>query len=330
MAETIIDVDNLTKKFGDFVAVDHVNFDVKSGEVFGFLGPNGAGKTTTISMLVTLLAPTEGHATVSGYDIVSQQDEVRHSIGIVFQEPSLDERLTAAENLEFHAVLYNMPASERDDRIRHVLDMVQLSDRADDRVERFSGGMKRRLEIARGLLHTPRVLFLDEPTIGLDPQTRRHMWDYIRDLREREDITIFLTTHYMEEAEFADRIAIMDHGEIVALDTPAALKKRVGGDVVTVRTSDIQTDAGAIESQFDVNVQQQDETLRFEVADGESFIPQFVREFSGTIQTISLRQPTLDDVFLKLTGRTIRDAELDKGDVQRQRLKNQMKARGRR
>lgn len=330
MTEAIIHVDNLTKKFGEFTAVDHVNFDVTSGEVFGFLGPNGAGKTTTISMLVTLLAPTEGHATVAGHDIVTEQDAVRHSIGIVFQEPSLDERLTARENLEFHAVLYNMPASKREERIHSVLEMVQLADRANDQVERFSGGMKRRLEIARGLLHTPRVLFLDEPTIGLDPQTRRHMWDYIRDLREREDITIFLTTHYMEEAEFADRIAVMDHGEIVALDTPAGLKKQVGGDIVTVRTSDMQTDAGAIASQFDVDVQQQDHALRFEVSDGESFIPRFVRDFSGTIQTISVRQPTLDDVFLQLTGRTIRDAELDEGDVQRQRLKNQMRARGRR
>lgn len=329
MAAAVIRVEDLTKRFGELTAVDRVSFDVYEGEVFGFLGPNGAGKTTTISMLVTLLAPTEGRATVAGYDVVRQQDAVRHSIGIVFQEPSLDEQLTAAENLDFHAVLYNMPTDHRKERISRVLEMVQLSDRADDLVERFSGGMKRRLEIARGLMHTPRLLFLDEPTIGLDPQTRRHIWDYITELRDRENITIFLTTHYMEEAEFADRIAIIDHGEIVALDTPERLKKRVGGDVVTVRTSDLEADASAIAAQFDVEVQRRDDVLRFEVPDGESFIPRFVREFSGTIQTISLRQPTLDDVFLKLTGRTIRDAELDEKDVQRERLRSRMRSRGR-
>ncbi len=321
MTAAMIVVDGLTKRFGDFTAVDHVSFEVHPGEIFAFLGPNGAGKTTTISMLVTLLRPTEGRALLAGHDVVREQAAVRRAIGIVFQEPSLDDRLTATENLEFHAVLYHLPPAERRRRIREVLEMVKLSDRADDLVERFSGGMKRRLEIARGLLHTPRVLFLDEPTIGLDPQTRRHMWEYIFGLREREGITIFMTTHYMEEAEFADRVAIMDHGHIVALDTPEALKRQVGGDVITVRTANMDQDATLIEQQFGVRVQRYKDELRFEVEDGETFIPRFVREFPGTLHTISLRRPTLDDVFLKLTGRTIRDAELDQKDVQRNRLR---------
>nr|WP_290669067.1 ATP-binding cassette domain-containing protein [Ardenticatena sp.] len=325
--EAIIRVEGLTKKFGDFTAVDHIDFEVYRGELFGFLGPNGAGKTTTISMLVTLSEPTEGHATVAGHDVAREQDAVRHAIGIVFQEPSLDENLTARENLEFHAVLYNMSKAEREKRIPEVLEMVQLVDRADDLVERFSGGMKRRLEIARGLLHTPKVLFLDEPTIGLDPQTRRHIWDYIDALRQREDITIFLTTHYMDEAEFADRIAIMDHGKIVALDTPDGLKRQVGGDVITVRTPDMERDADRIEQQFGVKVQRYKDELRFEVENGETFIPRFVREFPGTITAISLRRPTLDDVFLKLTGRTIRDAELDAEDITRNRMRRRMRMR---
>ncbi len=324
MSTPIILVDNLTKRFGDFTAVDHVSFEVQPGEIFAFLGPNGAGKTTTISMLVTLMRPTEGRALLAGHDVVREQGAVRRSIGIVFQEPSLDDRLTALENLEFHAVLYGLSAAERRRRIPQVLEMVQLADRANDLVERFSGGMKRRLEIARGLLHTPRVLFLDEPTIGLDPQTRRHMWDYILGLREREGITIFMTTHYMEEAEFADRVAIMDHGRIAALDTPEALKRQVGGDVITVRTTDMEKDAACIEEQFGVKVQRYKDELRFEVENGEVFIPRFVREFPGTILTISLRRPTLDDVFLKLTGRTIRDAELDEKDLQRYRLRSRV------
>ena len=220
----MIEVDHLVKRYDEVVAVDDLSFSVEPGELFGFLGPNGAGKTTTISILCTLLAPTSGHTRVAGFDCLRQPRDVRTQIGIIFQDPSLDERLTAWENLLFHAMIYHVPARERRARIEAVLAMVDLSDRRDTIVKKFSGGMKRRLEIARGLLHRPKILFLDEPTIGLDPQTRRRMWEFIHSLRADHQITLFLTTHYMEEAEACDRVAIIDHGRLVALGTPAALK----------------------------------------------------------------------------------------------------------
>ena len=223
-------VDDLRKSFDDLVAVDGVTFDVAAGESFGFLGPNGAGKSTTINILCTLLRPTGGSASVAGFDVASRPADVRRHIGLVFQDPTLDEYLTAEENLRFHAELYGVPRETTEDRLRDVLEMVELWERRKGIVATFSGGMRRRLEIARGLLHSPRVLFLDEPTVGLDPQTRAHIWSYIEELRKREEITIFLTTHYMDEAEHCDRIAIIDHGTIVAIDTPEALKASVGED----------------------------------------------------------------------------------------------------
>ncbi|MDP3052365.1 MAG: ATP-binding cassette domain-containing protein [bacterium] len=225
----IIQVKNLVRNFGKIKAVDGISFSVKEGEFFGFLGPNGAGKTTTMRIICTLLAPTSGQVKINGYDVVKNPDGVRRSIGMVFQEESLDEKLTAWENLKFHAILYDIPSSQQSSRIIEVLEMAGLVGRKDDLVNTFSGGMKRRLEIARGLLHRPRVLFLDEPTMGLDPQTRRHIWDYIQDLRIKESITVFLTTHYMDEAELVDRVGIIDNGKIIALDTVANLKKQVGG-----------------------------------------------------------------------------------------------------
>ncbi len=223
----MIQVDNLVKNFGGLAAVRNVSFRVEEGELFGFLGPNGAGKTTTINILCTLLSPTQGKASVAGFDVVAHPNEVRQSIGIIFQDPSLDERLTALENLKFHAMLYHLSWKKIQERMEFLLEMVGLSERRHDLVKHFSGGMKRRLEIVRGLLHSPKVLFLDEPTIGLDPQTRNHIWRYIDELRRKENLTLFLTTHYMEEADPCDRIAVMDEGEIVALDTPTALKKRL-------------------------------------------------------------------------------------------------------
>ena len=225
-----IAVRGLAKSYGEVEAVRGVDFEVATGEVFGFLGPNGAGKTTTINMLCTLAKPTAGSARVAGHDVVSERDEVRRNIGLVFQDPTLDGYLTAEQNLRLHAELYGVQSSLVPARMRQVLEMVGLWERRSSPVRNFSGGMRRRLEIARGFLHSPRVLFLDEPTIGLDPQTRRSIWDYIRELKEAEDITIFLTTHYMDEAEWCDRIAIMDHGQIVALDSPDVLKERVGAD----------------------------------------------------------------------------------------------------
>lgn len=311
MSEYAVEVEGLLRKFGDLVAVNGVTFNVDRGEVFGFLGPNGAGKTTTINMLCTLLTPTAGKATVDGFDVVKHKREVRQRIGLVFQDPSLDDRLTANENLDFHAVVYAVPHAIRESRKRELLEMVDLLDRADDLVITFSGGMKRRLEIARGLLHHPRVLFLDEPTIGLDPQTRRYIWDYIKDLRRREEITIFLTTHYMEEAEHCDRIAIIDHGSIIALDTPDNLKNMVGGDVIRIKTEDDARVEELLRKRFRVNILEDRDCLCFEVERGEEFIPYLFRDFEVPIQSISLHRPTLDDVFLKLTGREIRDEEAD-------------------
>jgi ABC-2 type transport system ATP-binding protein len=327
--DSAIAVENLTRRFGDVVAVDHVSFSVGRGEVFGFLGPNGAGKTTTIAMLTTLLRPTEGSASVAGHDVGRQAANVRRAIGIVFQEPSLDERLTARENLEFHAVLYGMPRAQRATRIADALRLVDLEERADHMVEQYSGGMRRRLEIARGLLHVPAVLFLDEPTLGLDPQSRRSVWEHIGNLRDETGITIFMTTHYMEEAEFCDRIAIIDHGRIVALDTPEGLKHMVGGDVVIVTAPDVEALQEYLAEQS-LDASRRDSEVRVEVDDGARFIPRLVRGFSGEIDGASLRRPTLDDVFLKLTGRTIRESELDAGDVARGRMRRAMGMRGRR
>ncbi len=230
--------EDLRKSYGELEAVKGVNFQVAGGETFGFLGPNGAGKSTTISMLCTITRPSAGRALVAGFDVVREQAQVRRHIGLVFQDTTLDDYLTATENLSFHAELYGVPKSQLQDRLQQVMEMVGLWDRRASLVRTFSGGMKRRLEIARGLLHSPRVLFLDEPTVGLDPQTRSHIWGYITELKKREKITIFLTTHYMDEAEYCDRIAIIDNGLIVASDTPEALKASVGQDRVELHTSD--------------------------------------------------------------------------------------------
>ena len=309
----IIEVDKLVKKFDELVAVNEVVFNVEKGEIFGFLGPNGAGKTTTINMLCTLLKPTAGNATVNGWDVINHRNEVRESIGMVFQDPSLDDRLTARENLEFHAVVYHVPRDVRAKRMKEVLDMVSLTDRAEDRVETYSGGMKRRLEIARGLLHYPKVLFLDEPTIGLDPQTRNYIWEYIEGLKKREAITIFLTTHYMEEAEHCDRIAVIDSGNIIALDTPENLKDNVGGDVIKLKTEDDDGAKEELTRRFpDLEMLNDPECkLCFKMEKGEEFIPDLIRDFGTKIVSVSLHRPTLDDVFLQLTGKEIRDEGSD-------------------
>src|SRR6184192_4336178 len=237
-ARAAIVVDGLAKSFDEVEAVRGVDFEVATGEVFGFLGPNGAGKSTTINMLCTLMRPTAGAATVAGHDVVNERDEVRRNIGLVFQDTTLDGYLSAEQNLRLHAELYGVPREVVAPRMRQVLEMVGLWERRASRVNTFSGGMKRRLEIARGFLHSPRVLFLDEPTVGLDPQTRASIWTYIQELRQAEEITIFLTTHYMDEAEYSDRIAIIDHGKIIALGTPSALKASVGKDRVSISTDD--------------------------------------------------------------------------------------------
>ncbi len=322
MTDSIIHVDNLVKKYGQLAAVDHISFDVAPGEIFGFLGPNGAGKTTTINILCTLARPTSGKATLNGYDVAHQQNQVRHSIGLVFQDSSLDDRLTGMHNLRFHAMVYNVPAAVREKRIEQVLNMVDLWDKRNNFVRTYSGGMKRRLELARGLLHYPKVLFLDEPTLGLDPQTRNHIWQYVLHLQKPEGMTVFLTTHYMDEAEKASRIAIIDHGKLVAMDTPAQLKHMVGKDIVTLRTGDNQKAIEEIKSRYGADARADGDQLNFSVENGEEFLPAFIREFGVNISSISLRHPTLEDVFLKLTGREIR--EQDVGDS----LSAQMRQRG--
>ena len=310
MTDYIIKVENLVKKFGGLVAVDDISFSVARGGIFGLLGPNGAGKTTTINILCTLARPTSGQATIAGFDAVRQQSQVRQAIGLVFQDPSLDERLSGLQNLRFHALVYNIPASVREQRIEQVLKMTELWERRNSEVRTYSGGMKRRLELARGLLHRPKVLFLDEPTLGLDPQTRNRIWEYILELQQLEGTTIFMTTHYMDEAEKADRIAIIDHGKLIVIDTPEGLKKMVGKDIISVKTDDNRRAAEEFRSRYQIEARHDGDGLTFEIASGEEFLPVFIKEFGTKILSISLRRPSLDDVFLKLTGREIREEEV--------------------
>jgi ABC-2 type transport system ATP-binding protein len=307
----VIEVAGLSKSFGDVEAVRGVSFEVSRGEVFGFLGPNGAGKTTTINMLCTLAKPTGGTARVAGHDVVAERDGVRRNIGLVFQDPTLDGYLTAEQNLQLHAELYGVESRAIPGRMRQVLEMVGLWERRKAAVQTFSGGMRRRLEIARGLMHSPRVLFLDEPTIGLDPQTRSSIWSYIRELQEREEITIFMTTHYMDEAEFCDRIAIMDRGEIVVLDTPEALKAGVGADRVRIETEDDGAALAGLVDGFGIEGTIAEGAVTFFVPSGEEFVPRLFAELGVAIRSVSVSRPTLDDVFMTYTGKTIRDAEAD-------------------
>jgi ABC-2 type transport system ATP-binding protein len=310
-----IRVENLTKRFEDVTAVDQVSFSVSQGELFGLLGPNGAGKTTTINMLSTLLKPTSGFAEVAGFEVTKNRDSVRKSIGVVFQEPALDGKLTGRENLEFHSMMYGLSRDDRRRRVDDVLKLVELTDKAAVLVEKYSGGMKRRLEIARGLIHWPKVLFLDEPTLGLDAQTRRHIWDYVKKLNKDNNVSIILTTHYMEEADFlCDRIAIMDYGKFVALDTPSKLKDVLGGDVVCL---EVEGDPEPLLREFKSldwikKVSRQEESLHLTMEKGERRIPELItiaQRLGITVSCVHLRKPSLEDVFLHFTGRTIREQE---------------------
>jgi len=316
--EIAIKTVDLTKKFDELTAVDHVSFEVWQGEIFGFLGPNGAGKTTTIRMLTTLLKPTEGTAKVWGYDIMKERDAVRKSIGIVFQEPSLDDLLTGKENLDFHGRIYGIPKAERERRIKELLELAQLSERADDLVRTYSGGMRRRLEIARGLMHHPKVLFLDEPTLGLDPQTRRAVWSYIQRMNKDEEVTIFLTTHYMEEADhLCERIAIIDYGRIVAMDTPEKLKSRIGGEVVHLKTSETNQKImkKLSEEDFVQDIRMFREGFVLTVKNGQRAVPRLIEaatQLGVTVEECSIHTPNLEDVFLHYTGRRIREESSEK------------------
>jgi ABC-2 type transport system ATP-binding protein len=304
-----VEVTGLQKRYGEIEAVRGIDFRVERGETFGFLGPNGAGKSTTINILCTLTRPTGGSARVAGHDVRTERDAVRRSIGLVFQDPTLDVDLTAEQNLRFHGELYGVPKAVLSRRIDDLLELVGLGERRKSVVETFSGGMKRRLEIARGLLHSPRVLFLDEPTIGLDPQSRASVWEYVRALKEREDITVFLTTHYMDEAENCDRIAIMNAGRIVAQDTPDALKAAVGKDRVQITTADDEAAIATLRSAFGIEAGMHSGEVTFAVPDGERFVPRLFAELGVAIRSVSVSSPSLDDVFLSHTGSTIVDAE---------------------
>jgi ABC-2 type transport system ATP-binding protein len=317
VTEAAVQVTDLVKRYGELAAVRGISFEVQPGETFGFLGPNGAGKSTTIKILCTLADPTSGSARVAGHDVKRERDTVRRNIGLVFQDPTLDSYLTGEQNLRFHADLYGVPRAQLAARMKLVLDMVNLWDRRESVVGTYSGGMKRRLEIARGLLHAPRVLFLDEPTVGLDPQTRTSIWEYINDLKQREDITIFLTTHYMDEAEHCDRIAIIDHGQIVAIDTPENLKASVGRDRVQIATADDADAIREIKERFGLDAAVHEGLVTFSVASGEQFVPRLFAELPVPIRSVSVARPSLDDVFMSYTGRTIRDSEASTSDRNR-------------
>lgn len=313
----MIDVDRLVKKFDDVTAVNDISFKVKEGESFGFLGPNGAGKTTTIRMLTTLIPPTSGGARVDGYDIVKESDRVRESIGIIFQEPSLDERLTAYDNLFFHAALYRVPNREIKPRIDKALSMVELKKSKDKVVNTFSGGMKRRLEIARGFLHMPRVLFLDEPTLGLDPQTRRVIWEYIHNLKRDFGVTLFLTTHYMEEAEESDRVGIIHKGKIVSVDSPENMKKRIGKDTIILSDSDGNFDA--VKS-LGFDVARAGDRLLLSVTSSEDALRKILKG-GVSIDGLAIKRPTLEDVFIELTGTAIAEEAGGTMDVVKQAMR---------
>lgn len=313
--DSAISLRGLTKRFGDLVAVDSVDLEIAKGELFGLLGPNGAGKTTLIKMLTTMLRPTEGEARVWGYNVANERNEVRSSIGVVFQDPSIDNMLTGRENLDFHGRMYGMDGSLRKKRINEVLELVDLTDKADIKMEDYSGGMQRRLEIARGLMHHPKVLFLDEPTLGLDAQTRRYIWKYVEEMNAREGVTIVLTTHYMEEADYlCDRVAIVDNGRIVALDTSKNLKDLIGADTITL---EVQSGGDALlQSLKSVDwiksTGTSNGTIELRVDHAQARIPEVMIEAyknKALIKSVGLHEPTLEDVFLKFTGKKIREAE---------------------
>ncbi|HOE92304.1 MAG TPA: ATP-binding cassette domain-containing protein [Methanofastidiosum sp.] len=302
----MISTNNLTKKFENLIAVDNLNLNINEGEIFGLLGPNGAGKTTTILMLTTLKLPTSGTATINGYDIVKDSDKVRKSIGIVFQDPSSDEILTGYENLKLHGWLYDMPDKLREDRIKEVLELVDLTARKDDLVKKYSGGMRRRLELARGLMHHPKVLFLDEPTLGLDPQSRDYIWSYIEKLAKEEKITIVLTTHYMDEADkLCDRLAIIDYGKIIVLGTPEELKKELGGDIIKLKANNLNIES-LKRLNYIKNIAVSDGEVCLTVEDANKHV-QDILSIVGKVKSTEIRSPTLDDVFIHYTGRGMRE-----------------------
>ncbi len=304
----MISIQNLTKQYQKIIAVDNLNLEIKQNEVFGLLGPNGAGKTTLIHMLATLLKPTSGTATVNGYNIITEPGKVRSSIGIVFQAPSSDDMLTAYENLRVHAFLYQVPSSEKEKRIQSVLELVGLAERQHDQVKKYSGGMRRRLEIARGLLHKPKVMFLDEPTLGLDPTSREMMWKYIQKLVKEEKMTLILTTHYMEEADhLCNRIGIIDQGKIIALDSPVNLKRSIGGDIIKIKTKSHPDFESIKKLHYVRKAEFVDGNMILYVDNARANIPDLLQHVNA--ENVEFRSPDLNDVFLKLASKNIKESE---------------------
>ncbi len=326
-------VSRLVKRYGSFAAVKGISFRVKKGEIFGFLGPNGAGKTTTVHVLTTIINKTSGQAKVAGFDVSKDKEKVRSAIGIVFQDPSLDDRLTGYENLDFHAIIYGIGKDERKKRIADMLEMVELTDSAGKLVEKYSGGMRRRLEIARGLLNKPEVLFLDEPTIGLDAQTRRHILDYIKNLNKKYKLSIFITTHYIEEADYiCNRIAIIDHGKIVACDTPQNLKQKLEGDAAIVKLESEESSNKLIAAmkleKFVKSTRKDGLNLYVYVKEAESAIPKIMSiayKAGIKVTSVEVHKPSLEDVFIYYTGRTIRDTEAESNERIRGIMRSRMR-----
>lgn len=316
-----IRAEGLKKSFGRVRAVDGISLEVREGGIFGFLGPNGAGKTTTINMLCTLMNPTEGHASVGGFDCVRESAKVRQAIGLVFQDTTLDKDLTARENLVFHAYLYAVPRAEIASRVDEALHFVELYDRRNDLVKRFSGGMKRRLEVARGLIHRPRVLFLDEPTLGLDPQSRNNLWEFIIRLPREHGVTVFMTTHYMEEAEVCDAIAIIDNGRIIAQGSPEELKAGVGGDLLYLKTTDNALAMSMLMEKLSIEAEVSDDELVISSCAGEDCVPGIIQALPEMVVSVRIHRPTLNDAFLQLTGKAIREEVVEGMDTIRSEMR---------
>jgi ABC-2 type transport system ATP-binding protein len=327
-----VQVARLRHAYGERVALDDVSFSVSAGEIFAFLGPNGSGKTTLFRILSTLLPAAPGTVRVLGMDAAEQRDGVRRHIGVVFQSPSLDKQLTARENLTHQGHLYGLRGTELARRVEQVLAAVGLADRAGERVDRFSGGMRRRVEIAKGLLHRPRVLLMDEPSTGLDPAARIDLWRYVRQISGNGSggggVTVLLTTHLMEEADQADRLAIMDRGRLIACDTPGALKERIGGDVITVSSRRPEAVRNALRDRLGVEAQAVGAVLRLEMLRGHEFVPRLIEAAPGLVDSISVGKPTLEDVFIRLTGqRLAEDGDAD-AEVSSEPAARSRRARG--
>ncbi len=307
MAETIIDIENLSHAYGKHEALKELSLQIEAGEIFGFLGPNGSGKTTLFRILSTLIPPQRGQVTMLGLDLAGQREEIRKYIGVVFQYPSLDKQLTAEENLMHHGHLYGMSGPALRERMDQVLERVNLTDRRKERVGKFSGGMRRRVELAKGLLNRPRILLLDEPSTGLDPGARIDLWQFLQEIRRTEGTTILVTTHLMDEAEHCSRLAIMERGQMLACDTPVAMKEAIGGDIITLSSAQPEQLKAGLRERFQIEADQIDNALRIERAQGHQFIPELIEAFPGQIESVSLGKPTLEDVFIRVTGHKLRE-----------------------